>query len=209
MMTYNISPFECGNFRCTSKQGLRMHPIAKLPRMHNGMDLVAKSGVTIPYVVSVEDGTVVRSRCVKRENDSGNTWQWGEYVAIRGRSGRVIYYCHLDKRLVEAGHKVKAGDRIGIEGNTGYSTGRHLHFEVRNAAGKATSAAEVLGCKNCVGEFEAVTDSLTETITLVEGMKYSNGKSVPKRLWGETFIVTARKGNNVYLPKINSWVIEK
>lgn len=209
-MTYNISPFECGDFRCTSKQGLRIHPIAKVPRMHNGMDLVAKCGVTIPYVVSVEDGTVVRSRCVKRENDSGNTWQWGEYVAIRGRSGRVIYYCHLDKRLVNAGETVKAGDRIGVEGNTGYSTGRHLHFEVRNATGKVTSAAEVLGIRNCVGEFyEDDYDSEYETITLVKGMKYSNGKSVPARLWGHTFEITRRNGNKVFLPKINSWVIEK
>ena len=207
MLTYNISPFECGDFRCTSKQGLRIHPIAKVPRMHNGMDLVAKT-TGVPYVVAVEDGTVVRSRCVKREADSGNTWQWGEYVAIRGRSGRVIYYCHLDKRLVNAGETVKAGDRIGVEGNTGYSTGRHLHFEVRNAAGKATSAAAVLGIPNRVGEYHTIDDS-AESITLVKGMKYSNGKSVPKRLCGQTFEVGRRNGNKVYLPEINSWVIEK
>lgn len=208
MMTYNISPFECGDFRCTSRQGLRIHPIAKVPRMHNGMDLVAKSGVCVPYVVSVEDGTVVRSRCVKREDDTGNTWQWGEYVAIRGRSGRVIYYCHLDKRLVSAGETVKAGERIGIEGNTGYSTGRHLHFEVRNAGGKAVSAAGILGIPNSVGEFYANDDSV-DSITLVEGMKYSNGKAVPRRLWGQTFEVGRRSGNKAYLPEINSWVIER
>ena len=151
---------------------------------------------------------MVRSRCVKRENDSGNTWQWGEYVAIRGRSGRVIYYCHLDKRLVNAGETVKAGDRIGVEGNTGYSTGRHLHFEVRNVAGKATSAADVLGVKNCVGKFYSKCDVIgCDSVTLVKGMKYSNGKSVPARLWGESFLVTKRNGNKCYLPAINSWVI--
>ena len=208
MHAYNISPFECGDFRCTSKQGLRIHPIAKVPRMHNGLDLVARQTNGIPFVVSVEDGTVVRSRRVKRENDSGNTWQWGEYVAVRGRSGRVIYYCHLDKRLVNAGETVKAGDRIGVEGNTGYSTGRHLHFEVRNAAGKPISAAAVLGIPNRAGEYRAIDDSV-ESITLVKGMKYSNGKSVPKRLCGQTFEIGRRNGNKVYLPEINSWVIEK
>lgn len=208
MHTYNISPFECGDFRCTSKQGLRIHPIAKVPRMHNGMDLVARQTNGIPFVISVEDGTVVRSRRVKREADSGNTWQWGEYVAVRGRSGRVIYYCHLDKRLVNVGETVKAGDRIGVEGNTGYSTGRHLHFEVRDADGKATSAAGVLGIPNRVGEYYTIDDSV-KTIMLVEGMKYSNGKSVPKRLWGQTFEAGRRNGNKVYLPEINSWVIEK
>lgn len=206
MHIYNISPFECGDFRCTSKQGLRIHPIAKVPRMHNGMDLVARQTNGIPYVVAVEGGTVVRSRCVKREEDTGNTWQWGEYVAIRGRSGRVIYYCHLDKRLVNAGETVKAGDRIGVEGNTGYSTGRHLHFEVRNAAGKPISAAAVLGIPNRVGEYQTIDDSV-ESIMLVEGMKYSNGKAVPKRLWGQSFEIGQRNGNRVYLPEINSWVI--
>lgn len=205
MNTYNISPFECGDFRCTSKQGLRIHPIAKVPKMHNGMDLVAETS-GIPYVVAVEGGTVVRSRCVKREEDPGNTWQWGEYVAIRGRSGRVIYYCHLDKRLVSCGAKVTAGTRIGVEGNTGYSTGRHLHFEVRNASGKPVSAAAVFGIPNRVGEYRAIDDSI-ECITLVEGMKYSNGKAVPKRLWGQSFEIGQKAGNKVYLPEINSWVI--
>ena len=120
----------------------------------------------------------------------------------------MIYYCHLDKRLVNAGETVKAGDRIGVEGNTGYSAGRHLHFEVRNAAGKATPAAAVLGIPNRVGEYHTIDDS-AESITLVKGMKYSNGKSVPKRLWGQTFEVGRRNVNKVYLPEINSWVIEK
>ena len=83
-----------------------------------------------------------------------------------------------------------------------------MHFEARNAGGKPISAAAVLGIPNRVGEYHAIDDSV-ESITLVRGMKYSNGKSVPKRLWGQTFEVGRRNGNKVYLPEINSWVIEK
>jgi murein DD-endopeptidase MepM/ murein hydrolase activator NlpD len=58
---------------------------------------------------------------------------YGNYVVIAHAGRMVTLYGHLDKLLVHAGQAVRAGDVIGLEGSTGYSTGPHLHFEVRIA----------------------------------------------------------------------------
>ena len=98
---------------------------------HPGLDIVGKHS---DEVVSVCDGYVLWSQMVT--DKSNPTWQWGNYVAVTGIDGNTIYYCHLAERKVAAGQKVKAGDVIGIMGNTGYSKGKHLHFEVRSADGE-------------------------------------------------------------------------
>lgn len=96
---------------------------------HNGMDLVGTSSKTL---VALSDGVVMQSRIVTDKNNL--TWQWGNYVTIKDKNGNLITYAHLSKRLVSKGQNVKAGDEIGIEGNTGYSFGSHCHLEVRNAS---------------------------------------------------------------------------
>ena len=56
---------------------------------------------------------------------------WGHYVIISHGGGYTSLYAHMTKRLVKVGDKVKAGQNIGTVGSTGYSTGAHLHFELR------------------------------------------------------------------------------
>ncbi len=94
-----------------------------------------------------KDGVVVRSRIVTDSSD--RTSEWGNYVAVQSGE-RVIYYCHLSKRLVSVGDAVAEGDVLGIEGSTGRSTGSHLHFEVREN-NIAVNPAEFLGIPNEVG----------------------------------------------------------
>ena len=67
----------------------------------------------------------------------------------------TIYYCHLERRLVQVGQTVKAGDVIGIQGATGQVTGEHLHFECRKGT-KQIDAAEYLGIKNALGTYDGV-----------------------------------------------------
>ena len=98
---------------------------------HSGYDLV---GIGSWDVTAAEGGTVVQSRMVT--NKSNLTWQWGNYVCIRTDAGQYHYYCHLASRAVCAGQTVRAGEKLGVMGNTGYSFGAHLHFEVRAADGK-------------------------------------------------------------------------
>ena len=86
----------------------------------------------------------------------------------------TIYYCHLAKREVTEGQTIRRGERIGIEGTTGQSTGVHLHFEVRHGSEKL-NAADYLGIPNEPGTYRgdpaesksasAVIDALAVRIT--------------------------------------------
>ena len=89
-------------------------------RMHNGLDIKVNIGDTI---VAAFDGKV---RIVKYERRG-----YGKYVVIRHDNGLETVYGHLSKQLVEENQLVKAGEVIGLGGNTGRSTGSHLHFETR------------------------------------------------------------------------------
>ena len=89
-------------------------------RMHNGLDLKVNIGDTI---VAAFDGKV---RIVKYERRG-----YGKYVVIRHDNGLETVYGHFSKQLVEENQLVKAGEVIGLGGNTGRSTGSHLHFETR------------------------------------------------------------------------------
>lgn len=89
-------------------------------RMHNGLDIKVNIGDTI---VAAFDGKV---RVVKFERRG-----YGNYVVIRHDNGLETVYGHLSKQLVDPNQIVKAGEAIGLGGNTGRSTGSHLHFETR------------------------------------------------------------------------------
>lgn len=89
-------------------------------RMHNGIDVKVNIGDTI---VSAFDGKV---RIVKYERRG-----YGKYIVIRHSNGLETIYGHLSKQMVEENQVVKAGEPIGLGGNTGRSTGSHLHFETR------------------------------------------------------------------------------
>lgn len=102
------------NTRITSPFGPRWR------RMHNGLDIKVNIGDTI---VAAFDGKV---RIVKFERRG-----YGNYVVIRHENGLETVYGHLSKHLVGEDQAVKAGEPIGLGGNTGRSTGSHLHFETR------------------------------------------------------------------------------
>lgn len=89
-------------------------------RMHNGIDIKVYIGDTIRAAF---DGKI---RMVKYERRG-----YGKYVVIRHDNGLETVYGHLSKQLVAENEYVKAGEPIGLGGNTGRSTGSHLHFETR------------------------------------------------------------------------------
>lgn len=89
-------------------------------RYHNGIDLNLRTGDTVKAAFSG------RVRYAKW-NDGG----FGNLVIIRHYNGLETFYAHLSKHLVAPDQEVKAGEPIGLGGNTGRSFGAHLHFEVR------------------------------------------------------------------------------
>ncbi len=98
-------------------------------RMHYGLDVKVQRGDTIRAAF---DGKV---RYVSYQRRG-----YGNYVVIRHPNGLETLYAHLTKKLVDENEVVKAGDPIGLGGNTGRSTGTHLHFETR-LLGKALNPA--------------------------------------------------------------------
>lgn len=102
--------------KITSNYGYR----ARFGRMHKGVDIGLKMNDTIRAAF---DGKV------RLTNYEGKGY--GNYVIIRHPNGLETVYGHLNKHLVKPDQVVKAGDPIGLGGNTGRSTGPHLHFETR------------------------------------------------------------------------------
>jgi len=98
-------------------------------RMHYGLDIKVERGDTIRAAF---DGKVRYCSYQRRG--------YGHYVVIRHPNGLETLYAHLTSKLVEENEVVKAGDPIGLGGNTGRSTGPHLHFETR-LLGKALDPA--------------------------------------------------------------------
>ena len=99
--------------------GYRPDPIYKISKFHGGIDFSAALG-TEAYATG--DGVVFD---VER-----NEWGYGNMVTIDHGYGYKTRYAHLQKSLVRKGQKVKRGQRIGLIGSTGKTTGVHLHYEV-------------------------------------------------------------------------------
>jgi murein DD-endopeptidase MepM/ murein hydrolase activator NlpD len=93
---------------------------------HTGIDLGVPMGTPIH---AAEAGQVIQA--AGETNALGMLVGYGNLVRIQANSGRVDYYGHMTAFAVERGDVVQAGQVIGFVGSTGYSTGPHLHFEVR------------------------------------------------------------------------------
>jgi len=114
-----ILPIAIKDFkRISSGYGYRMHPIYKQKIWHNGMDFTGTVGTPI---YATGNGKVVKA---KKENGHGRK------VVIDHGFGYKTIYAHLSAYNVKKGQKVKRGDIIGYLGNSGVSTGPHLHYEV-------------------------------------------------------------------------------
>lgn len=109
-----LDPVELG-----SGYGPRVHPIFADTRMHTGMDMSAPMGQPI---LASADGVVVMAEAVGG---------YGNLVVIDHGNGLATLYAHQTADAVFVGQEVFTGDIIGFVGSTGYSTGPHVHFEVR------------------------------------------------------------------------------
>ena len=115
--------------RIGSGFGMRKHPIMHKYCMHNGVDLQAR----YEEVYSMFPGTVIAVSQDKRS---------GKYVTVKS-SNYTISYCHLSAPLVAKGSFVNAGEVIAKSGNTGMSTGPHLHLTTKKD-GKAINPTILL-----------------------------------------------------------------
>lgn len=115
-MTYR-QPFE-GDWPITQKYGEKI-----TSSFHTGIDYGCPEGTPI---LASNDGTVVAAK-----TDQSSNGGYGRYVIIMHSDGRATLYGHLKYFIVSPNQKVKQSEVIGYSGNTGNSTGPHLHFEAR------------------------------------------------------------------------------
>lgn len=117
---YLQSPFGETNWLpyVTSYYGYRVHPITGEKNYHKGLDIGMPEGTEI---LAGHGGTVTFA---------GNNGDYGLVVVIEDGEGLVSKYAHCSALLVSAGQTVNAGDLIAKVGNTGQSTGPHLHLEI-------------------------------------------------------------------------------
>ena len=111
-----IKPISGG--RLSSNFGRRSAPTRGASTYHKGVDWATPTGTA---VMASSGGTVIRA---------GWGSGYGYVVYIRHPDGRETRYAHLSKVLVKSGETVKQGQKIALSGNTGRSTGPHLHFEI-------------------------------------------------------------------------------
>lgn len=121
-----MSFFESKGWRVTSKFGPRTHPLKKTTEFHKGIDLVKPHQSPVP---SFTDGVVTHAKTGVGGSGLGS---YGITVTVvEPGTGYLHVYAHLDSATVKLGQKVKAGDILGTQGNTGASAGSHLHYEIR------------------------------------------------------------------------------
>jgi murein DD-endopeptidase MepM/ murein hydrolase activator NlpD len=134
----NDNPESTGSFSypvrapITSPFGPRRHPIFGVRSMHSGIDLAAPYGTPIK---ASEGGVVIYS---------GWYGGYGKVVILDHAKGFSTLYAHLSSTKVAVGARVRQGEVVGFEGSTGYATGPHLHFEVREQ-GKPKNPVIYLG----------------------------------------------------------------
>lgn len=131
------------NGRATSGFGFRMHPIYKTIRKHSGLDISNKIGTPI---IATGDGVVSK---VDSDRKSGI------YVKINHGFGFETTYAHLNSTSMKRGIRVKRGQVIGRMGNTGVSTGSHVHYEIKKN-GKAVNPISYIAIDITPKEYEEI-----------------------------------------------------
>lgn len=174
-------PYQSGTMRVTSPFGMRT--LNGTTAMHMGVDLVG----TNKYIVAPCDGKIGWAGEYDDRKNGGRTWEWGNYVRLETDEGYMIYLCHMSSVSVRTGQRVKAGDRLGIEGSTGKSTGSHCHFEIRKN-GKSVDPTPFLGIANRVGShtveaFLVCGKAGLEGQTMAYLDKYKYAPDLWRKLW--------------------------
>jgi len=105
--------------KISSKYGNRISPITNKKARHNGIDLAVPEGTPIK---APADGTIALRYYTK---------EGGRQMVVKHKGGYLTGYAHLRTRRFKEGTKVKQGQIIAWSGNTGISTGAHLHFTIR------------------------------------------------------------------------------
>lgn len=157
-------PLPEGTYTVTSRFGTRSAPTAGAGTNHKGIDLAAPTGTPI---YAIAPATVLYSQVM---SGYGNVVILGHDTDSDGKYNYITVYGHQSERMVEAGQKIPGGYQIGKVGNTGISTGPHLHFEIRE--GSEFSSAIPKDPEPYLNDIKAGTSIFNKMIQIKE--KYYN-----------------------------------
>ena len=131
-----------GNFRVTCEYKRKGSWAAG---WHTGIDMVCDNDT----IYGTCDGTVTKIGWDK---------SYGNYITVKAPDGKYHWFCHLSSITCTEGQKISRTAKIGVIGNTGNSTGKHLHFEIRNSSNKYadnSDPAAYMGIPNAVGSYDS------------------------------------------------------
>lgn len=121
---------------------------------HTGIDLTGSD-----TIYGTCDGTVTK---IGWDNSYGN------YITVQAPDGKFHWFCHLSKVTCSVGQKISRTTQIGVMGSTGNSTGKHLHFEIRNSSNAYadnSNPADYTGIPNVVGRYNSSNYQISSTTT--------------------------------------------
>ena len=120
---------------------------------HTGIDMVC-------------DNDIIYATCDGEVTKIGVDNSYGNYITIKAPDGKYHWFCHLSKVTCSVGQKVSRTTKIGVMGSTGNSTGKHLHFEIRNESNKYAdnaNPADYMGIPNQLGNYNSNNYQLPNT----------------------------------------------
>ena len=139
-----------GNFRVTCEYKRKGNWSAG---WHTGIDMVCDNDT----IYGTCDGTVTKIGWDK---------SYGNYITVKAPDGKYHWFCHLSSVTCNEGQKISRTTKIGVMWSTGNSTGKHLHFEIRNSSNKyadTISPAGYMGIPNAVGSYDSDNYQINST----------------------------------------------
>lgn len=182
-----------GNFRVTCEYKRKGNWAAG---WHTGIDMVCNNDT----IYGTCDGTVYKIGVDK---------SYGNYITVKAPDGKYHWFCHLSKATCKVGDKISRTTKIGVMGNTGNSTGKHLHFEIRNSSNKYadnSNPADYMGIPNKVGSYDSdnyqISNSSSSSNATGELKTLNHNTNLRKAPGTDADIV------NLYIPNTTLYVLK-
>ena len=161
-MRFIVNDVDLSKVRYTRKFGQMVHPVTGKVNFHNGIDLGMPVGTKL---IAPSNGVVY----LNKTNGGGVNSGYGHYLVIQLDNGYYMLFGHLKERSsLSVGTKFKAGDVIATSGNTGTSTGPHLHLETHKSRFKFRSEKD--GTKYVVNPVKVYSDLVNYYGRSLKGM---------------------------------------
>lgn len=165
---------------------------------HTGIDMVCDNDT----IYGTCDGTVTKIGWDK---------SYGNYITVKAPDGKYHWFCHLSSVTCNEGQKISRTTKIGVMGSTGNSTGKHLHFEIRNSSNKyadTISPADYMGIPNAVGSYDSDNYQINSTSNSNSNSSTGELKTLARNTNLREAPGTDAKILSLYIPNTTLYVLE-